>query len=165
MWFVFDECMKELWQVLVLEFVSLDFDNLYRKGGLKWCQKGIPDFKRNNSPFLDIFHKITIFRWSPIMLEWNLDKLCSPGPTTPLIREPLSQIWKHLLVSEAYSPMKRLVRKRTRTAAGNDGRRKTTKWTMASFHSHPSQVEAATDTTWCQQALGSQRGNCSLTER
>lgn len=56
------------------------------------------------------------------------------------------QIWKHLLAFEAYSPMKRLVRNRTRTAGGNRRNfflKKTAKWIMATLQSHPSQVAAA----------------------
>lgn len=60
---------------------------------------------------------------------WRWAKVLSPQTScvwTPQTYDPFVcfwvQTWKHLLAFEAYSPMKRLVRKRTRTAGG---RRKT----------------------------------------
>lgn len=88
-----------------------------------------------------------------------------------LTKDSFHQIWKHLLAFEAYSPMKRLVRNRTRTAGGN---RRNGKQLNESWHhyTHPSQV-AAVGGKWlsftpggatpCQSSLGLEGWNCSLT--
>lgn len=55
-------------------------------------------------------------------------------------------IWKHLLVLEAYSPMKRLVRNRTRTARGNGQNEKQQNESLASLHSQPLQVVGVGET-------------------